>query len=463
MPSRLNQDIFIKRVKNNHSIQYYDYSLSVYNGSNKKVTVICPEHGVFEKRACDLMRGDGCPKCGVKNRKVTPTFSTEEFINESRKVHGVKYDYSKSNCQFKSDIVTIICPEHGEFQQSVSSHLKGHACSKCSNRLKGAYRKKTKECFIEQARKIHGDKYDYSKIEYKNGCDKLTIICPIHGEFQQKASDHLRSCGCPKCALEQRRNNNPKTWDCKQFVEKSRKIHGNKYDYSKVEYVNYNTKVCIICPEHGEFWKTPAKHVNGQGCPKCSLIKQAQRQTRTKEDLIDELITIYGDVYDYSKVNYVKMKTPICVICKKHGEFYVRPDHLRDGHGCPMCKESTMERVVRVFLTKHDVKHIPQYHNIKMLYKQSFDFYLPEHNIAIECQGEQHFISNFYQNYKTNDDLTPDEKLKYVQELDRKKKKICEDNGIELIYFIEKRFAKYMNENDVYFTDLDELHNHINK
>lgn len=137
MPSRLTQEMFIERVKNNHSFeQNYDYSLTVYTGSNKKVKVICSKHGVFEKRACDLMMGYGCPKCGVEKREIKPTFSTEDFVKRAREVHGDKYDYSKSECQHKLDVVTIICPEHGEFQQSVGSHLKGHACPKCGDSLK---------------------------------------------------------------------------------------------------------------------------------------------------------------------------------------------------------------------------------------------------------------------------------------------------------------------------------------
>lgn len=298
---------------------------------------------------------------------------------------------------------------------------------------------------------------------YKGWNDKVCIICPEHGEFWQRATDHLRTYGCPKCGAEQKQQNNPKRWDYKRFVEKAREIHGDKYDYSKAEYINYNTKLCIVCPEHGGFWKTPAKHIAGQGCPKCSTIEQSKKQSRTKEDLINELEKIYGDIYDYSKVEYVKMKKPVCVIYKKHGEFYARPDHLRDGHGCPMCKESGLERNVRVFLTTHGVKHTPQYRDVKLLHKQSFDFYLPDYKIAIECHGEQHFVDNFYRAYKTNDGLNPEEKLKYVQELDKRKKNICENNGIKIIYFLDKRFVKYMNNDDVYFTDLGEMYEYIQK
>lgn len=127
--------------------------------------------------------------------------------------------------------------------------------------------KTTQEEFISKAREVHGDKYDYSKVEYKGNKNKVCIICPEHGEFWQLPSSHLKGAGCPNCS-------GNKKYTTKEFIEKARKIHGDKYDYSKVEYVNSETKVCIICPEHGEFWQKPARHLMGQGCPNCWHIKK---------------------------------------------------------------------------------------------------------------------------------------------------------------------------------------------
>ena len=457
MPTKLNQETFINRVKNNHSTQNYDYSLSVYTGSNNKVKVICPEHGVFEKRACDLMSGEGCPKCGMSKRSVKPTFSTEMFIEKARKIHGDKYDYSKVKCQYKKDTVVIVCPIHGEFKQNVTYHLSGHECPKCGyNKL--SY---NTEMFIEKARKIHGDKYCYSKVNYHRLSDTITIICPIHGEFKQKAGLHLQNRGCPKCGFTNRKKTTKITTE--EWINKARKIHGDKYDYSKVNYVNCETNVTIICPKHGEFCKKPIKHTTGQGCPKCSQELQYKKQTKSQEDIINELVSIYGDIYDFSKVKFEKMKTPICVICKKHGEFYSRPDHLRNGHGCPICKESSLERTIRMCLKNANINAIPQYHNTKLLKKQSLDFYLPDYNIAIECQGEQHFKHHFYEIYKKSHNITPKESLNYIQELDRRKKEICDNNNIKLIYYLDKQFLEYMSEDDIYFTKTDDLIDYIKK
>lgn len=124
-------------------------------------------------------------------------------------------------------------------------------------------RRKTNEEFISEARKLHGDRYDYSKVEYKNNGTPVTIICPDHGEFQQKPWVHLMGCGCQKCCK------NGVKLTTEEWVEKARGVHGDKYDYSKVDYKNAHSKVIITCPEHGDFEQEPSSHLCGKGCPKC--------------------------------------------------------------------------------------------------------------------------------------------------------------------------------------------------
>ena len=130
-------------------------------------------------------------------------------------------------------------------------------------------KKKTREEFIKETTEKHGDKYDYSKVDYVNNYTKICIICPEHGEFLQTPSNHLSGQGCPKCKADKTRER--LILSKEGFIKKARLVHGNKYDYSKVEYVNNRTKVCIICPEHGEFWQTPNHHLSGCGCPKCGI------------------------------------------------------------------------------------------------------------------------------------------------------------------------------------------------
>ena len=130
--------------------------------------------------------------------------------------------------------------------------------------------------FTEKAKKVHGDKYDYSKVEYINNKTKVCIICPEHGEFWQTPDSHLRGRGCRQCSIKSMKDK--QRLSTEDFIEKAKEIHGNKYDYSKVDYVNSQTKVCIICPKHGEFWQTPLNHLKGKGCPDCYGNKKFQNR-----------------------------------------------------------------------------------------------------------------------------------------------------------------------------------------
>ena len=142
-------------------------------------------------------------------------------------------------------------------------------------------KKKSNNEFIREVQLIHHNRYDYSKLEYVNNKTKVCIICPDHGEFWQILSDHLNGKGCPQCAGNVRYNKDT-------FVEKAKIIHNDRYDYSKVQYVNAHTKVCIICPEHGEFWQTPNNHLNGNGCPLCKNRKIGNVLRDTVEDFIEK-------------------------------------------------------------------------------------------------------------------------------------------------------------------------------
>lgn len=192
-------------------------------------------------------------------------------------------------------------------------------------------KKKTTEQFITEARAVHGDRYDYSKTVYKGARDKVVIICPIHGDFEQIASNHLAKYGCPICKFEKRKNG------VEKFISKARAIHGDKYDYSKVEYINNSTKVIIICPEHGEFKQTPGNHIlRKNGCPKCA----GNARFHTNEEWISRAREIHGDKYDYSLVEYKNKTSKVKIICPEHGVFEKRPDdHIHQKSGCPACSE----------------------------------------------------------------------------------------------------------------------------
>lgn len=300
------------------------------------------------------------------------------------------------------------------------------------------------EEFVKRAIQVHGNKYDYSKAKYDGYFKKICIICPIHGEFWQTPHAHLNGHGCQLCS------NNLKL-NTKSFIEKAIEIHGNKYDYSKVEYINSQTKVCIICPKHGEFWQKPSCHLSmHQGCPKCKAEKTSNLCKSNTNDFIKKANEIHSGKYDYSKVEYVNSQIKVCIICPKHGEFWQRPNDHLNWKGCPKCNESKLESQIAKILTKNNINFI-QNTNISVfnwLDKQHLDFYLPEYNVAIECQGGQHF--------KSVKHFGGDEKFKRRTELDKQKLKLCKENNIKLFYFSnctnKETFLGeklYLNENEL--------------
>jgi len=168
--------------------------------------------------------------------------------------------------------VNIICKIHGEFEQIASSHLTGAGCNKCAILKNANNMKSNNDEFIRKAIEIHKNKYDYSKVKYINNRTKVIILCKEHGEFEQIPNSHLLGIGCKKCGIVKNANNTRS--NNKEFIKKSIVTHGNKYDYSKVDYIKHDLKVNIICKIHGDFEQAPSKHLYGQGCPKCCISKQ---------------------------------------------------------------------------------------------------------------------------------------------------------------------------------------------
>jgi len=241
-----------------------------------------------------------------------------------------------------------------------------------------------------------------------------------------------------------------------EFIEKARKVHGDKYDYSKVEYINNKTKVCIICPEHGEFWQNPYSHLHGIGCPKCSGMN------KTTEEWIKMAKEVHGNKYDYSKTQYVDAKTRVCIIChekdkygNEHGEFWRFPNNHLHGAGCCKCRNYKLEDEIRNILNKNGIMFEEQksftwlkIDGINKNGKKTLDFYLPEYNVVIECQGIQHFKPIDFA-HKGN--IWANEKYKKTIENDKFKKNSCKEHGIDTLYYsnlgIEYPYKVYEDKN----------------
>ncbi|MBR6515281.1 MAG: hypothetical protein IKT40_00350, partial [Bacilli bacterium] len=174
--------------------------LSEYNGNKNYITVRCKIHDyVFNTKPNWLKKGSGCVKCYNDRRSNSQRLTKEQFIERAINIHGDKYDYSKVEYINNKIPIKIICKIHGEFEQRPDKHLMGQGCSKCSIIEQGLLKRLTLEEFINRSKLIHGDKYDYSKSEYSGYDNKLIIICPIHGEFEQIAGSHMNGQGCPLC------------------------------------------------------------------------------------------------------------------------------------------------------------------------------------------------------------------------------------------------------------------------
>ena len=279
----------------------------------------------------------------------------------------------------------------------------------------------TKE-IISRIKTIYGNKYDCSKVEYNGIYEKITVICPIHGEFNITPNNFINlHRGCPQCGHISR-------WDkrgrvqTEDIIKRARIVHGDKYDYSESEYNGFHTKMEIICPIHGSFWQEPSNHLNGNGCPKCV------KEVYDTNSFIEKSNLVHNYIYDYSKSKFVSSRTKTIVTCKKHGDFLVTPNNHVRGKGCPICKNSSLEEKTRALLQSKNIIFEQERKFEWLRYKNpmSVDFYLPQYNIAIECQGRQHYIPIDHFGGKEAFDLTV--------KRDDKKKQLLEENGIKLYY-----------------------------
>ncbi len=356
--------------------------------------------------------------------------TTTDFISKAKKIHGDRYIYDGVNYTKAIVKVEIICLEHGKFLQTPNSHLNGHGCKKCAQIETGIHFALGKQEFIKRAEAIHGKKYIYTKSVYVNSNTPLEIICPEHGSFYQRPINHYKQKdGCPKCANVLNGVNKRKTLE--DFIKGSQKVHGSLYDYSLSEYTTSSTKIKIGCKKHGYFFMVPDNHLQGQGCAECRKLVLRKKFAQTKEDFVIKARKIHGDKYDYSRSYYINVNTKVEIICPEHGSFWQEPiGHYYQKNGCPGCKTSKGEKAIKNILCSNNINFIEQYAfknciNPITNRKLPFDFFLPNHNICIEFDGEQHYqpIKHFGGEIKFNElvirDLIKDQ--------------YCSQNNIKLV------------------------------
>ena len=208
---------------------------------------------------------------------------------------------------------------------------------------------------MKRQRRPTGGKYDYSKVDYKNAKEKVCIICPEHREFYQKPNNHLGGIGCPKCGGRAKL-----TID--EYIERAKMVHNNKYDYSKVKFKKVVDKVCIVCPNHGEFYQSFKNHMRGLGCRRCS-----GTYNKTTEEFINAAESIHKGLYSYDKVNYKNARTPVEIFCKVHGYFTQLPNAHLSGRGCPKCNLGFSSDSKLSLLSDSDVEHLSVHQLIELI------------------------------------------------------------------------------------------------
>lgn len=247
-------------------------------------------------------------------------YTTQQIVAQFIKVHKDTYDYSQVNYIHSQTKVKIICKVHGIFEQLIGMHRQGQGCAKCIYDEK----RSSLSDVIDKFKTEHGDKYDYSFVNYANVDTKVKILCKVHGVFEQTPYHHASGNGCPKCVGKNKTQ--------EDMIELFIQAHGSRYDYSKVEFSRANDKVEIICSEHGSFYQIPINHASGKGCIKCSNTYQYNTS-----EIIEKFITVHGDTYNYDLIDYKNSHEKIKIVCKEHGVFTQTSGSHLAGNGCSQC------------------------------------------------------------------------------------------------------------------------------
>jgi very-short-patch-repair endonuclease len=287
------------------------------------------------------------------------------------------------------------------------------------------------ENFIKRAREVHKDEYIYDKTEFINWREKVTITCREHGDFTILPSHHLnRHQGCSKC--KGKHISKAKLLSQEKIIEQFKNVHGDKYDYSKVIYKGTDEDVEIICPKHGVFKQTPYIHIHQKcGCPKCRYDRLSEKYRFSIDELLAKIHEKHGDKYKYPNIEneYVNNRSEITIICPIHGEFKQTVMKHLQGQGCQYCNESKLENEIVMLLVNNNIQFQRQqkFDWLKREKPLSLDFYIPQYNVAIECQGEQHF--------KPIEIFGGEKEYKDILERDKTKLKECQENGVKLFYY----------------------------
>lgn len=425
----------------------YDYSESVYLAGLKPITIRCIKHNHYftvqaGNHICTSGKPlmGGCPFCAQERlaEKKKEAIKRREERERAKKAERLKkeslrvcpqkifleratamypeYDFSKAIYKNREVYVTVSCPVHGDFKIRPRTLLSGekgqkpHGCWKCNNLIPPYKRGLMLETFKRRMYELYGDKYTFVWSDFKNKQSLIRFTCKDHGEQQRIVAGLLDGKGCAYC--------NGKFYP-PDWIKNARAVHGEKYEYDEslppqraADIIRYK------CPVHG--WQETRYdcHVlQGCGCALCAGVQNKLPAEDRKQIWIEKCKKRYPGKYSYRDVVYINNDTPVKIYCKEHHlTFETTPDtHLRGAGGCPLCTKSVGEVEIYKWLSEHDVpfetqKKLP---NENMFCKRHYlvaDFYLPDINLIIEMNGEQHY--QYVDHFHTKDWTLEDQQIR---------------------------------------------------
>lgn len=436
---------YIKDCCETHD-NFYDYSKVYFKNKNEKIKIICPIHGEFELYAYShLDRKVVCKKCSYDKRFMT----FDQFIEKTRKVHGDQYTYHRDFFGKAKEKIKITCSIHGDFWQERGNHLQGAGCFDCGVRKSADACRDTLKNFIKKARKIHGDRYDYSQIQkYNNNSTKMEIVCKEHGSFLMTANAHLsQKQNCPECALIQ--STKDQILDVEIVKKRFENIHDGFYEYDFDTYEKFSSKMKMICPDHGDFWQTCSNHYNGETCRQCANKRISKSKFKGQEYFLNMAIETNGDKYDYSKSVYTGSHDKIEITCPDHGSFWTTAkSHMLYGIGCNKCSNIGTSDKEQAWLKSLNIENLKtQYYlgkNDTSGRGYSVDGYDPTTNTVYEFHGNYyHGHPDLYdQEKKFRSDVTYGDMYQNTI----KKEKFIIDSGYNLVVMWEHDWDELQSE-----------------
>lgn len=342
-----------------------------------------------------------------------------DFIKKAKEKYGDFYDYSKVEYIDRETKVCIICPIHGVFWQTPRIHLRGKGCKKCTMGVI------SEDEFLSMSNEKFGDVYEYGK--YVGFNKPIDVFCKKHNITFKKTPRHIinSKTPCSECRKEFLKN---------EFIKKFNELNYNDLQLlENFEYINNKTKIPIICKKHGIFYATPNNLLKGHLCPEC----KKETLSLPFSDFVEKSNRIHCNKYKYDISTYKNSTTKTKILCPIHGEFWQTPVTHLNGCGCKYCKMSIIELQIKSMLEKENIKFVYD-KSKKWLNKQRLDFYLPDYNIAIECQGIEHFEPvNFFGGEK---------EFELIKKRDAEKNMLCANNGVKLLYYSNLKYDFFLNE-----------------